>query len=113
MAGTSTLRTGGAAAAAGAKAGDERILFVDDEVMIIEMVEAMLPSPGYWSSFQNGADALAELSRNANHYHFYHHRLHHAAQKWRPIGRGSANYSTWHAGDHNNRFQQWFERAAV
>ncbi|MFP6695437.1 MAG: hypothetical protein VCF08_00765 [Alphaproteobacteria bacterium] len=55
MAGTSTLRTGGAAAA---KGGDERILFVDDEVMIIEMVEAMLPSLGYWSSFQNGADAL-------------------------------------------------------
>jgi len=112
LADTSTLRTGGAAEAE-AKGGDQRILFFDDEVMIIEMVEAMLPSLGYWSSFQNGADALAELSRNANHYHFYHHRLHHAAQEWRPTGGGSANYSTWNAGDHNNRFQQWFERAAV
>ena len=57
MAGTSPLRTGGAAAAE-AKGGDERTLFVDDEVMIIEMVEAMLPPLGYWSCFQNGADAL-------------------------------------------------------
>ncbi|MFP6774587.1 MAG: response regulator [Alphaproteobacteria bacterium] len=49
--------------------GKERILFVDDEVMIIEMVEAMLPSIGYQvSCFQSGADALAELRRNNHHY---------------------------------------------
>ena len=49
--------------------GDERILFVDDEEMITEMVEAMLPARGYQvSCFQNGADALAELHDPANSY---------------------------------------------